>query len=38
MESKSNQLAPFAAPMETAPAVSKPTGVVGKNNRGFKSH
>ena len=38
VEPKSNQSAPLVAAMETAPAVSKPVGVVGKNSRGFRSH
>ena len=37
-EPKSNQLAPHVASMATAPAASKPTVVVEKNNRGFISH
>ena len=38
VEPKSNQSAPHVAAMETALAVSNPTIVVGKNNRGFKSY
>ena len=38
VEPKSNQSAPPAATMETAPATSKPAVVVEKNNRGFRSH
>ena len=38
VEPKSNQSAPHMAAMEIAPAASKPTPVVEKNNRGFKRH
>ena len=38
VEPKSNQSAPPAAAMKTAPAASKPAGVVEKKIRGFKSH
>ena len=39
MEPKSNQSAPHVAVMETAPAASKPVGVVEKNmGRGFRRH
>ena len=38
MERKSNQSAPHVAAIGTAPAASKQAVVVGKNNRGFKSH
>ena len=38
-ESKSNQSAPLVAAMETAPATSKPVGVMEKKmSRGFISH
>ena len=38
VEPKSNQSAPHLAAMETVPAASKPTVVVEKNSRGFRSH
>ena len=39
VEPKSNQSAPYVVAMETAPASSKPAGVVEKKmSRGFKSH
>ena len=38
VESKSNQSTSLVAAMETTSAASKPAMVVGKNNRGFKSH
>ena len=38
MEPKSNQSSTHVAAMETGPAASKRVVVVGKNNRGFKSH
>ena len=38
VELKSNQSAPHVAAMDTASAAPKPTVVVGKNNRGFKSY
>ena len=38
LEPKSNQPAPTTVAMETAPAASKPTVVVKKISKAFKSH